>query len=84
MVYDAPVPDLAVSYSLIEKAFQTEVDLGYSTYNIYLAKWIVKLSKCVGEKNISPQIIASSKKELTAYKQFCYDNKVMWGNFMFW
>ena len=84
MLYEVPAPDLTTSYLLIKEAFQTEVDLGYSTYKNYLAKWIVKLSKRIGENNISPQIITLSKKELTTYKQFCYDNKVMWGNFMFW
>lgn len=84
MLYEVPAPDLVASYLLIKEAFQTETDLGYSTYNIYLAKWIMKLSKCIGEKNISPQIITLSKKKLTTYKQFCYDDKVMWGNFMFW
>ena len=84
MLYDVPTPDLVASYLLIKEAFQTETDLGYSTYNIYLAKWIMKLSKCIGQKNISPQIITLSKKKLTTYKQFCYDDKVMWGNFMFW
>lgn len=84
MLYEVPALDIAASYLLIKEAFQTEIDLGYSTYNIYLAKWIMKLSKCIGEKNISPQIITLSKMELTTYKQFCYDNKVMWGNFMFW
>lgn len=84
MFYEIPASDLTASYLLIKEAFQTEADLGYSTYNIYLAKWIMKLSKCIGEKNISPQIIALSKKELTTYKQLCYDDKVMWGNFMFW
>lgn len=85
MFYNTPYSNYSLALELIKKALDIEVNqLKYHTYNVYLAKWIMKLSKCINKECSNPQIIKLSLGTLTQYKQICYDNSVMWGNFMFW
>lgn len=57
--------------------------LKYRTYNVYLARWIVKLSNSLNSP-ISDDIKKLAAITLTDYKNACYVQNVMWGNFMFW
>ena len=85
MVYDIPNSDSDVGLSLIEKALNTELNkLGYHTYNIYFAKWIVRLSTQLHKESPALDIVNMASKPLTKYKQTCYEQNVIWGNFMFW
>lgn len=71
-------------YKLICHAYYIEVDkLGYRTYNVYLAKWIRKLSKELN-RNISSEIVSLAQQNLPTYKELCYNQQVMLGTLLFW
>lgn len=71
-------------YKLICHAYYIEVDkLGYRTYNVYLAKWIRKLSKELN-RNISSEIVSLAQQKLPTYKELCYNQQVMLGTLLFW
>lgn len=85
MYYNIPDNNLLLALELIEKALDIELNqLGYQTYNIFLAKWIIKLSRYIDKECNDSKIIKLSSQPLTQYKQICYEHNVMWGNFMFW
>lgn len=76
--------DVKSTYCFVCTAYEIETaKLHYHTYNIYLARWIKKLEKMLLIET-SQEICQIAAKHLTAYKQRCYDQKVMWGNLMFW
>lgn len=57
--------------------------LQYKTYNVYLSKMIVKIMQELSMP-IDSEIKSIAEEHLTKYKQKCFDQQVMWGNFMFW
>lgn len=76
--------DYNTAFDYINNALDIEKnELNYRTYNAYLARWIVELSLKL-KKSVPDDITELANISLTEYKKLCFEQQVIWGNFMFW
>lgn len=83
-MYEFDKDHFAKCYEYILTAYDIETrQLGYKTYNIYFAKWLTRLSEKL-QVECASDVYNLSQSHMSTYKEYCYHEKVIWGNLMFW